>query len=383
VWHYFDQAATSYPKPRAVTEAMVRALEEAGGNPGRSGHRLSLAAAEVVEDARDRTARFFDLPDPSRLVFTRNVTESLNIALKGLLRPGDRVVTTGLEHNSVMRPLRSLERRGVEVCVVPHRPDTTLDLDAWEAALRPGARMAVFVQASNVTGTIMPAREMVSMAHRYGALTVMDAAQGAGHLPLSVRELELDVLAFTGHKGLLGPPGTGGLYVAPGVDPDFWEEGGTGSRSELEVQPDFYPDRLESGTPNTPGIAGLAAGIAYLEATGLDAIRRREQALTRRFLTGLTRLEDVTVYGPRDPELQTAVVSINVAGLDTGSVSMVLDERYEILTRPGLHCSPAAHRTLGTWPTGTVRFAFDHRQSEAEIDLALEAIEEIAAAARG
>lgn len=379
---YFDQAATSWPKPDQVVRAVVRTLEEAGGNPGRSGHELSIAASRAVESARSGLSRLLEIPDPSRLVFTRNVTESLNIALKGLLRPGDRVVTTGLEHNATMRPLRALERRGVEVSVVPVRPDSTLDLDRWEAALRQGARLAAFLHASNVTGTILPAAEMVGLAHRHGALALIDAAQSAGHLPVSAAKLGADMLALTGHKGLLGPQGTGALYVAPGVDLPPLIEGGTGSLSEREEQPAFYPDHLESGTPNTPGLAGLGAGVELLAAEGIDRIRAGERDMTGLFLDGLRQIDGLVLHGPCDPSRQVGVISVTVAGADPADVSLVLQDRYGILTRPGLHCAPAAHRSIGTWPVGTVRFSLDYRHTPADIAACLDALSDIGAAVR-
>lgn len=377
---YFDQAATSYPKPPEVIRAVADAMEHAGGNPGRSGHRLSVAAQRIVEGSRRALADLLGVPDDSRLIFTRNATQGLNLVLKGILRPGHRVVTTSLEHNAVMRPLRSLERRGVRLTVVGARPDGTLDLEDWEAALRRGADVAVFTHGSNVVGTVLPLAEMAALARRHGARVVVDAAQTVGCVPLDVAASGADAVAFTGHKALLGPQGTGGVWIAPDLEVDFWEEGGTGSRSDEELQPEFYPDRFESGTPNTPGIAGLGAGVRYTQRAGLESIRRAEEALVARFLDRVGSIRGVTLYGPRGAAGRLPVVSLNVGDADPAEVSLALDEGYGILTRPGLHCAPAAHRTIGTFPRGTVRFSFDYRTTEEDIEAAAAALAAIARA---
>ena len=357
---YLDHAATSWPKPPQVLQAMSDYLTTAGGNPGRSGHRLSIAAARYVYDTRDALAELFHVPDPLCIVFTLNVTHALNLALRGLVHPGDHVVTTSIEHNSVMRPLRELERQGVQLTVVQCLPDGTLDLAAMYAAVKPGTRLVVMTHASNVMGTILPIAPIARVAHQAGALLLVDAAQTAGTIPVDVVDMEIDLLAFTGHKGLYGPPGTGGLIIGSRVDLaqlDPLVRGGTGSRSEFEEQPEMLPDRYESGTPNGVGLAGLGAGVRWVLEHTVEEIRRHELALARELTAGLRNIQGVTVYGPADPEASTAVVSCRVDGRHVSDIGLALDDEYEILCRVGLHCAPAAHRTIGTFPEGTIRLA--------------------------
>ncbi len=378
---YLDYAATSWPKPPEVLRAMADCLEQAGGNPGRSGHRLSIAAARIVYAAREAIAELFQAPDPMRVVFTSNVTYALNLALRGLLRPGDHVVTSSLEHNSVMRPLRALEREGVRLTVVACEPDGSLDLEAMRQAVTAGTRLVVVTHASNVIGALLPVQAIAAIAHQAGALVLVDAAQTAGVLAIDQPALGIDLLAFTGHKGLLGPPGTGGLVIGDRVDPAELAplvRGGTGSRSEHEEQPDLLPDKYESGTANSVGIAGLGAGVHYLLDHGLDAIRAREVELIQTLTAGLRSLPGVTVYGPSDAAKMTPVVSCRVAGLRVSEVGLRLDDEFDVLCRVGLHCAPAAHRTIGTFPEGTVRLAPGHRTSPADIEAVIAAMERIA-----
>jgi cysteine desulfurase/selenocysteine lyase len=378
---YLDHAATSWPKPPQVVEAMVDFLERAGGNPGRSGHRLSIDAGRIVYETREALAGLFHAPDPLRVILTPNVTYALNMALRGLLHSGDRVVTSSIEHNAVMRPLRAMQREGVDIDVVPCAADGALDLAAMEHAIVRGTRLVVLNHASNVMGTILPAKEVAHIAHRVGALVLLDAAQTAGVLPIDVQEMSVDLFAFTGHKGLQGPPGTGGLIIAEGIDVEAMVPlicGGTGSRSEYEEQPDILPDRFESGTPNGVGIAGLGAGVRYIAAKGVTSIRQHEMALVRALREGLAEIPGVTVYGPSDISLSTATLSFTVAGKRVSEVGYRLDEEYDVLCRVGLHCAPAAHRTLGTFPEGTVRLAGGIFNTLEEIDYAVHAVEQIA-----
>jgi len=376
---YFDNAATSWPKPPSVAAAVQEQLAQAGGNPGRSGHRLSIAAARLVEEAREALACLFQVEDPSRIAFAPNATHALNLALYALLRPGDRVVTTSMEHNAVMRPLRHLETRGVGVSCVRCETDGSIDLGAVEEALRPGARLLVTTHASNVTGTIMPIGALAALAPRYGARVVVDAAQTAGASPIEVEALGVDVLAFTGHKGLFGPTGTGGLYVRQGVDLQPLVRGGTGSDSAREIQPDFMPDALESGTINVTGIAGLGAGVQFLDDVGIEAVRAHECALAVRFIAGVGAVPGVVVHGPADPASRCGIVSFTVSGASPSEVGLLLDEQFGILARTGLHCAPAAHRTIGTFPDGTIRFSFGWFNTAGEVDTAVGAVREIAA----
>lgn len=376
---YLDHAATSWPKPPEVASAVAAFLARSG-NPGRAGHRLSLEAGRVVYEARETVAGLFGVKDPLRVVFTQNVTHAINVVVRGLLRPGDHVVTTGMEHNAVMRPLRALERKGVRVTVVPCGRDGSLDPTHVAAALRRDTRLVVLTHASNITGTLLPVAEVARAAHAAGARVLVDAAQTAGVVRVDMRELDVDFLAFTGHKGLHGPAGTGGVIMGEDVDVTDLEPlvaGGTGSNSEREEQPDDMPDRFESGTPNGPGIAGLGAGVRCVLDRGVDAIRAHEMALTDALVTGLRGIPGVTVYGPADARHRTAVVSFTVEDRRVSDIGFRLDEEYGILCRVGLHCAPAAHRTLGTYPEGTVRLAPGPTTTMREIQAAVAAVERI------
>ncbi len=400
---YFDNAATSWPKPPGVAEAMVQFMREVGANPGRSGHRLSVEAARVVYAAREAVAALFHAPDPLRVVFGLNATEALNLALRGLLRPGDHVITSSMEHNSVMRPLRALEREGVELTVVPCSPEGFLDPADVVAAIRPNTVLVALNHASNVVGSLLPVGEVGRIARRCGLLFLVDAAQTGGAYPVDVQAECIDLLAFTGHKSLYGPMGTGGLVIGERVDVSRLEplkrggtgglivgervdvarmtplkRGGTGSRSEHEEQPDFLPDAYESGTANAVGLAGLEAGVRWVLEQGVEAIRAHEAALTQRLIDGLRAIPGVTVYGGLDAARQTPTVSFNIAGKEPSEVGQRLDEEYDVMCRVGLHCAPAAHRTLGTYPDGTVRFGLGAFNTAEEIDIALAAVSKLA-----
>ena len=378
---YLDNAATSWPKPPEVARAMSHFLTEVGANPGRSGHRLSVEAARIVYEAREAAAVLFNAPDPMRVVFQPNATGALNLALRGLLRPGDHVITSSVEHNSMMRPLRALEQEGVEVSVVPCSPEGFLDPAAIAAALRSCTVMIALNHASNVVGSLLPVAAVGQIARERGLLLLVDAAQTAGAYPIDVQADAIDLLAFTGHKSLCGPMGTGGLFIGERVDLEKLEplvHGGTGSRSEHEEQPDFLPDRFESGTLNAVGLAGLEAGLRWVREQGIEAIRTHEAELTRQLIDGLGELPDTIVYGGRDPALQTATVSFNLAGMAPSEVGLRLDEDHGIMCRVGLHCAPAAHRTIGTFPTGTVRFGLSAFTTPAEIQTALQAVDQLA-----
>lgn len=379
---YLDHAATSWPKPPEVLAAMQNFLERAGGNPGRSGHRLSIEAGRVVYDTREALADFFGIHDPMRVIFTPNATYGLNLAIFGLLKPGDRVITSGMEHNAVMRPLREMEKRGIQVDVVPADETGRVLPDAFTYALSTPARLVIINHASNVTGTIAPTAQIADMAHRAGALLILDAAQTAGVLPVDMTTLGIDLLAFTGHKGLHGPPGTGGLILSDLFDPAQLAplvRGGTGSRSEFEIQPDDLPDRFESGTPNGVGIAGLGAGVDWVRARGINTLRAHEQALTLRLREGLKNIPGVCLYGTDDPESTTAVVSFTLVGKRVSEIGYRLDEEHDILCRVGLHCAPAAHRSIGSFPEGTVRLAAGPFITINDIEKTVAAVARIAA----
>jgi cysteine desulfurase family protein len=388
---YFDNAATSWPKPPQVGKAMVTFLDDVGANPGRAAHRRAVESARIVYDAREAVAELFNAPDPLRVVFGANATEALNLALFGYLRPGDHVITTHMEHNSVMRPLRALERQceqgsgGVDLTVVRCSPEGFLDPADVEAAIQPGTVMIVLNHASNVVGTLLPVVEVGYIAREHDLLLLVDAAQTGGAYPIDVEAGRIDLLAFTGHKSLYGPMGTGGLVIGQRVDVERLrplKRGGTGSNSELEEQPDFLPDRYESGTVNAVGLAGLAAGVRWVSERGVGDIRAHETAMTQRLIDGLTRIEGVTVYGGLDAGRQTTTVSFNVAGMSCSDVGMRLDEEYGIMCRVGLHCAPAAHKTLGTFPDGTVRFSLSAFNTLEEVDEAVEAVGHLAQGTR-
>lgn len=381
---YLDNAATSWPKPEGTMEAMVRFNRSIGANPGRSGHRLSIDAARVILDAREALASLFGVEDMLRIVFTKNATEALNIAIPGLLKEGDHVITSRMEHNSVMRPLKYLESRGVEVSTVPCSRTGELDPSDIIPLIRRNTAAVVVIHASNVTGTIMPIAEIGAIARERDILLCVDASQSAGALPIDVRSMNIDLLAFTGHKSLLGPQGTGGLYMRNGLDGRIGPImlGGTGSMSEYAVQPDFVPDKYESGTPNTIGIAGLGAGARFILETGIDVIRGKKEALTGMLINGLASIPGVTVYGVRDASRQTAVVSFTISGMSPSEIAFRLDEDYGVMARPGLHCAPEAHKTIGTFPEGTVRFSPGFFTSPEEIGHAIEAVEKLASSKR-
>jgi cysteine desulfurase/selenocysteine lyase len=357
---YLDNAATSWPKPPEVLKAITDVLERAGGNPGRSGHRLSIAAARVIYDTREEIARFFGISNPLRVVFTGNATYAINLALKGKLKPGDHVVTSSMEHNAVMRPLRSLEKQGIRLSIVPCADDGSLDVKDMARAIIPGTRLVVMTHASNVVGTLLPVNEIASIAHQAGALMMVDAAQTAGVISIDMHAMGIDLLAFTGHKELQGSPGIGGLVIADGVDTSRIEpliRGGTGSRSESEEQPDDLPDKFESGTANLAGVASLGAGLRWIKDRGIDGIRHHLKELSKVLIDNLSTLQGVKLYGTCDPERSVAIVSFTITGKSVSEIGLRLDEEFGVLSRVGLHCAPAAHKTIGTFPEGTVRLA--------------------------
>ncbi len=382
---YLDHAATSWPKPDSVPAAMVRFLREQGANPGRSGHALSIQAGRVVYDARERIARLFGHDDPLAVVFTKNATEALNLAILGLLAPGDHVVTSVMEHNSVLRPLRHLEGRGVAVTRVACAGDGALDPEDVARALSARTRLIVLSHASNVVGTLCPIAEIGRLAAAREILFCVDAAQSAGAVPIDMAAMGIDLLAFTGHKSLCGPQGTGGLCLGQRARGRLRPllHGGTGSASDSDVHPGFLPDCFEAGTLNAVGLAGLGAGLAFVEARGLEAIRRHEVALGAQLIAGLRAIPGVGVLGTGDPARQTAVVSFNLAGWSCSEVAQALEERAGVCCRAGLHCAPLAHRQLGTFPGGAVRFSLGLSNTETEIATALDALRELAVQPKG
>lgn len=377
---YLDYAATSAVKPPAVYDAIRYFLENVGASPGRSAHQLAVESGRAVFDCREAVAELLGAPDSDSIVFTLNATHALNIAFLGLLHKGDRVVTTSMEHNSVMRPLKYRQEAGViELDIVQCDAQGCLDPAKLEEAVAPGTRMVVMTHASNVTGSLLPAAEAARIAHKAGALFVLDAAQTAGAYPLNVEEIDADILACSGHKGLLGPHGTGVLYVKEGIEVEPVLRGGTGSVSEKTRQPDFMPDRLECGTLNAVGIAGLGAGVRFILGETVEKIRSHEINLTARMLGGLGAVQRVGIFGPRAPAKMTATVAFNIEGVEPSDAGDVLDKEFDIAVRVGLHCAPVAHTTLGTFPRGTVRAAAGYLSTTDDIDALIDAVAKIAA----
>ena len=397
---YLDNAATSFPKPPEVMDAMIHFMTEVGANPGRSGHELSREADRIVHKTRRSLASLFNISDPSRVVFSMNITESLNTVFNGFLNEGDHVITSSMEHNSVIRPLKYLEEISfISLSLVPCDFRGFMDIDALPKLLRKNTALMVLNHASNVCGTIQDVREVKQAVGDIPLL--LDAAQTAGSYPIDVEADGIDFLAFTGHKGLLGPQGTGGLYIREGLNVRPLKRGGTGSISEKMVQPDFLPDALESGTQNNVGIAGLGAGVDFILREGVEKIRNHEKELTARILSELRNVQGLTVYGPLKPEDQTAVLSvtfdsvlpalsenrygncgsINLAWMEEGvtpdDAGDILNSEYDIFVRVGLHCAPLAHQTLGTFPDGTVRFSMGCFNSIDEMEITARAIRNI------
>ena len=374
---YLDNAATTMRKPPQVGEAVLHALQTLG-NSSRGAHEGALDAAHTVYDARVKLARLLGCPRPDHVVFTSNVTEALNIALSGLLRAGDHAISTDLEHNSVLRPLYRLRaERGVAVDFVPADARGGIDCADFERLMRPDTKLIVCTQASNLTGDLVDIKRVSEIAHAHGALLVVDAAQTAGTRRVNMEELGADVLCFTGHKGLMGPQGTGGLCIRKGVDIRPFRVGGTGVQTYSESQPEQYPTRLEAGTLNGHGIAGLSAAVDYVNQIGVEAIHAKEAALTRRFYEGVREIPGVTVYGDFSGD-RAAIVALNVRDYGSGEVSDALSEDYGIATRPGAHCAPRLHEALGTKEQGAVRFSFSWFNTDGEIDTAIRAVRELA-----
>lgn len=373
---YCDQAATSFPKPGNVIAAVNGFLKHCSGSPGRSAHRFGINSGKQVFETRELLADFFHCASSDQVIFTSNATESLNLVLMGLLEPGDHVVTTSIEHNSVMRPLQYLkESRGVEFSVTACDEKAGLDPKEIGKAFKKRTKLLVVNHASNVTGTVLPIEEIAAL--KQDALLLVDAAQSAGVLPIDMEKMGIDFLAFTGHKSLFGPTGIGGLCLARDLNLNPLKRGGTGSRSESWTHPDFLPDRYESGTPNTLGIVGLKAGLEFIMEEGLDRIRRHELELIQKLHDGLSRMERVKVYGPSDVHKKTSVVSLNVNGKAPSEICLALDKKYGIMTRGGLQCAPAAHKTIGTFPEGTVRISLGYFNTPFEVEEILKAIYQI------
>ena len=377
---YLDNASTSFPKPACVPQAVFRYMTACGSNVSRGGYAAAYSAEELVFETRERLCALFHGEDARCAVFTPNITVSLNVLLKGFLHPGDHVLVSSMEHNAVMRPLRQLQAQGVTFDRVPCRADGTLLLDAAENLLRENTKLFVCLHASNVCGTLLPVAEIGAFCKRHHLRFFLDSAQTAGVFPIDMQKMCIDAVAFTGHKGLLSPQGTGGIVMCGDLAKELTPllSGGTGSMSHTEFMPEFLPDRFEAGTMNLPGIAGLHAALGFLQETGQDAIRAHELGLTNRFLDGLAPLAEegrVKIVGLRGDKGRAGVVSVQTPNRELAQIAAELDERFGISTRVGLHCAPAAHKTLGTFPTGTIRFSFGFFNTNENVDCAVFALD--------
>ena len=377
---YLDNAATSGRKPDAVFEAVIDAMKNCSGNPGRSGHKVSLKAGNIVEDARIKCSRLFGCPDSSRMIFCSNATDALNLAIQGVVTEGSHVITTSMEHNSVARPLESLRtRKNVSVTKVRTDINTGADVDEIASAISDKTSLVVINHVSNVTGTVSDIAAIGKVCREKGVTFLVDASQSAGIFPIDVGAMSIDMLAFPGHKSLLGPQGTGGLYIGPGIDPETLKQGGTGSRSELLTMPDMLPDRYESGTLNVPGIAGLGAGAGYILETGIDAIAEREKALTDRLIDGLSAIPKVRVLAPESGYARGTAVSITIDGAEPQEIGLLMDQAFDIAVRAGLHCAPDAHTTLGTIDSGgTIRISPGYGNTEEDIEKCVDTVSQLA-----
>lgn len=377
---YLDNAATSNKKPESVKKAVLNYYENIGCSPGRGGYEDSIKAGRIILEARAKLANFFNVPKPEQIIFTHNVTYALNMGLKGILKHDDHVITSTMEHNSVLRPLKGLEKKGIiEVDYIQCEHDGTLDPNKIQKYIKDNTKLIIITYASNVTGTLMPIKEISDIVESNDIYFFLDTAQAAGIYEIDFQELRTDFLAFTGHKGLMGPPGTGGFAVSKKLaeNMDSLIEGGTGSISDKEYQPTFLPDKFESGTMNTPGIAGLKAGIEFIEKIGIENIKKHELKLTELFINGLKKINNIKIYGPSDIKKQAPTISITYKDRDLGNLSYILDDKYGIMTRSGLHCAPFAHKTIGTFPEGTLRFSIGYFTTENEIKYTLEKLNEL------
>lgn len=380
---YFDHAATTFPKPDTVSETIYHYIREQGCNINRGCYNQAYQIEEQVYETRKMVCELFHGEDYKNVIFTRNVTESLNVILKGFLKSGDHVIVSSMEHNAVMRPLVQLEKKGISFSRAICEPDGSLEIERLEECLRNNTKAVIMTHASNVCGTILPIKEVGKFCQKNHLKFVVDSAQTAGILEIDMEKMNIDALAFTGHKGLMGPQGIGGFLItkemAQQIEPLI--TGGTGSISDQEETPIFLPDRFEAGTLNIPGILGLSAGLEWLKKTGMDKIRQKEQMLTKQFLTGLKEIDDdrtkIRIVGKEGIEGRTGVVSIQTKTKEIAQAAYELDERYGIMTRVGLHCAPSAHKTLGTYPIGTIRFSFGFWNTLEEVEFAVHALQEM------
>ncbi|WP_274654928.1 aminotransferase class V-fold PLP-dependent enzyme [Paenibacillus humicola] len=375
---YLDHAATSWPKPPEVAEAVMQTMLNDAANPGRGSHQMAVRASRVLFDARFKLAKLFHIANANDIAFTMNTTMGLNMAIKGFVKKGDHVVATNIEHNSVRRPLEFLKQtQGVKVSYVKTDPHGMVNVSQIEEELRPDTSLIIVNHSSNLLGSIVPLAEIGELARRKGVKLLVDAAQTAGLLEIDVGQMNIDMLAFPGHKGLLGPQGTGGLYISPELDITPLLHGGTGSQSESAEQPNVRPDRYEAGTQNTPGIAGLAAGVRFVMQETVANIHAREWSLTQRMMEGLRELDGIKLLGPGLGQPRTGIVSFVLEGVDPSETAFILDQHYHIAVRSGFHCTPLAHETAGTLETGAIRASVGCFTTEQEVDSLIAAVKEI------
>ena len=374
---YLDSSATSFLKPPQVAEAVFRSFNTIG-NAGRGAHAPTLNASRLIYDTREKLVALFGTPDPSRIAFTCNATEALNIAIHGAIHPGEHVITTACEHNSVLRPLYLKEKEGTELTIIPADKKGRIRYDLLESSVKSNTSAIVLTHASNLSGNVTDLAFVSNFAKKHGLLLIVDASQTAGSLPINVVKMGIDILCFTGHKGLFGPQGTGGLYVREGLTLSPLKSGGSGIHSFDRQHPTDMPTALEAGTLNGHGIAGLNAGLDYILSTGVKNIHAKEISLARRFVNGISDISDLKLYGDIDAPLRTPIISLNIGNMSSASVSDILWEDYEICVRAGAHCAPLMHKTFGTEKQGAVRFSFSCFNTEAEIDTAIRAMHEIA-----
>lgn len=374
---YFDNAATTMRKPDCVVQAVTQAMC-ALGNSGRGVHSGALNASRIIYETRVALAQLFGAESPERIAFTANSTQALNIAIKGVLKPGDHVITTALEHNSVLRPLYEMEGQGVQLTILSADPMGNICYEDFEKEIRPNTKAIITTHGSNLTGNLLDIQRVGGIARKHDLRYIVDASQTAGVFDIDVQKMHMDILCFTGHKGLIGPQGTGGMYVREGVEVRPLLSGGSGVQTYLRSHPPQMPTALEAGTLNGHGIAGLGAAVRYIQEMGLDTIRQIEQGLMWAFYTQVREIPGITVYGDFGSRNRCAIVSLNIRDYDSGEVSDALSEQYGIATRPGAHCAPLMHKALGTVEQGAVRFSFSHYNTKEEIEIAVSALRELA-----
>lgn len=377
---YLDNAATTYPKPQEVYSSVLNYMINIGANPGRGGHTNALEGSRIVYSCREALMNLFNFDKLENVIFTSNITASLNTLIKATVKDGWHIITTKMEHNSVLRPLTAIKNyKNIELDILPCSNDGIIDLDLFKNSIKSNTRLVIMSHASNVVGTIQPLQEIGKICKKNNIYLIIDSAQTAGSIPVDFYDLNCSALAFTGHKGLLGPQGIGGFLIDDEFNAEAvsFMEGGTGSLSDSILQPDFLPDKFESGTLNTPGIAGLLSGINYINHEGLLSIMEKEQELTSKFIEGLASIKGIIIYGTKDSKLMTPTISINSSLINNAELGYILDKEYGIMTRTGLHCAPLAHETIGSFPQGTLRFSFGVFNDLKDINYTLESLNKI------